>query len=114
MFHTSGVVRILLYRAGVVHVLIHRAGVVQALFHRAVVVHVLFHRAGVLQLLFHRTGLSKFFLHRACLVCFKEFVLYINIDGEKLSDLRFADDVALTTENVKDMEHQLNTANEES
>ena len=33
----------------------------------------------------------------------------INIDGEKLSNLRFADDVALTTEDVKGMEHQLNT-----
>ena len=30
----------------------------------------------------------------------------INIDGEKLSNLRFADDVALTTEYVKKMEHQ--------
>ena len=29
----------------------------------------------------------------------------INIDGEKLSDLIFVDDVALTTENVKDMKH---------
>ena len=38
----------------------------------------------------------------------------IDIDGEKLLDLRFADDVALTTEVVKDMEHQLNTLNEES
>ena len=38
----------------------------------------------------------------------------INIDGEKLSNLRFADDVALRTEDVKDMEHQLNTVNEES
>ena len=38
----------------------------------------------------------------------------VNIDGEKLLDLRFADDVALTTEDVKDMEHQLNTVNEES
>ena len=33
----------------------------------------------------------------------------INIEGEKLSHLRFADGVALTTEGVKDMEHQLNT-----
>ena len=32
----------------------------------------------------------------------------INIDGEKLSNLRFAGGVALTTEDVKDMEHQLN------
>ena len=32
----------------------------------------------------------------------------INIDGEKLSDLRFADDVARTAEGVKDMEHQFN------
>ena len=38
----------------------------------------------------------------------------INIDGEKLWDLRFADDVALTTEDVKDMEHLLNTVTEES
>ena len=29
-------------------------------------------------------------------------------------NLRFADDGALTTEDVKDLEHQLNTANEES
>ena len=28
-----------------------------------------------------------------------------NIDGEKLSDLTFAEDVALTTEDVKEMEH---------
>ena len=33
---------------------------------------------------------------------------------KKLSDLRFADGVALTTENVKDMEHQQNILNEES
>ena len=33
----------------------------------------------------------------------------INIDGKKkLLDLRFADDVALTTEGVKDMERHLN------
>ena len=38
----------------------------------------------------------------------------INIDGEKLSNLRFADDVALTTKDVRDMEHQLITVNEES
>ena len=38
----------------------------------------------------------------------------INIDGEKLSDPRFADDVALTMEGVRDMEHQLNTMNEEN
>ena len=37
-----------------------------------------------------------------------------NIDGEKLSNLRFANDVALTTEDVKNMEHHLNTVNEES
>ena len=36
----------------------------------------------------------------------------MNIDGEKLSGLRFADDVAPTTD-VKDMECQLNTVNEE-
>ena len=29
-------------------------------------------------------------------------------------DLRFVDDVALTTEDVKDKDHQLNTMNEES
>ena len=38
----------------------------------------------------------------------------INIDGEKLSNLRFADDVALTTEDVRDREQQLITVNEES
>ena len=38
----------------------------------------------------------------------------INTDGEKLSNLRFADDVAPTTEDLEDMEHQLNTVNEES
>ena len=32
----------------------------------------------------------------------------INVDGEWLTDLRFADDVALTTTSVKDMEVQLN------
>ena len=36
------------------------------------------------------------------------------MDGEKLSNLRFADDVAQTTEDVRDMEHQLITVNEES
>ena len=36
------------------------------------------------------------------------------MDGEKLSDLRFADGVALTREDMKDMEHQLNTVNEEN
>ena len=38
----------------------------------------------------------------------------INIDGEKLSNLRSAGDVALTTEDVRDMELQLTTVNEES
>ena len=38
----------------------------------------------------------------------------INIDGEKLSNLKFADDVALITEDVRDMEHQFITVNEES
>ena len=38
----------------------------------------------------------------------------INIDGEWLTDLRFADDVALTTRSVKDMEKQLNSLNIES
>ena len=38
----------------------------------------------------------------------------VNIDGEKLSGLRFADDIALTTEDVIDMEHQLSTMNEEN
>ena len=38
----------------------------------------------------------------------------IDIDGEKLTDLRFADDVALTTGTVEDMEVQLNILNEES
>ena len=38
----------------------------------------------------------------------------INGDGDKLSDPRFANTVALTTESVKDMEHLLNTVNEES
>ena len=38
----------------------------------------------------------------------------IHIDGEKLSNLSFTHDVALTTEDVKDMEHQLHSVNEES
>ena len=38
----------------------------------------------------------------------------LNIDGEKLTDLRFADDVALITSSVKDMEIQLNDLNRES
>ena len=38
----------------------------------------------------------------------------IGKDGEKLSDLRFAVNLAITTEVVKDMNHQLNTVNEES
>ena len=37
-----------------------------------------------------------------------------NIDGEKLSNLRFPDDVAITTEDVRDMGHQFITVNEES
>ena len=37
-----------------------------------------------------------------------------NVDGEMLTDLRFADDVALTTSTVKDMETQLNDLNKES
>ena len=41
-------------------------------------------------------------------------IKYFNIDGEKLSNLRFADDVTLTTKDVRDMEHQLITVNEES
>ena len=38
----------------------------------------------------------------------------MNIDGEWLTDLRFADDVALTTPSLKDMEVQLNSLNKES
>ena len=38
----------------------------------------------------------------------------INLDGKRLSDLSFADDVALTTETIEDKEHQLNTMEEES
>ena len=38
----------------------------------------------------------------------------ISIDGENMSDLRFAADVTQTTEDFKDMEHQLNTVNKEN
>ena len=38
----------------------------------------------------------------------------VNVDGEYLTDLRFADDVALTTTSVKDMEVQLKSLNSES
>ena len=38
----------------------------------------------------------------------------LDIDGERLTDLRFADDVALTTNNVDDMEQQLNILNDQS
>ena len=38
----------------------------------------------------------------------------ILIDGEPLTDLRFADDVAFITTSVKDMETQLNHLNQES
>ena len=38
----------------------------------------------------------------------------INLYGEKLSNLSFADVVTLTKEDVKNMEHQLNTVNKES
>ena len=36
----------------------------------------------------------------------------MDVDEEKLFDLRFADDVALITEGAKGTEHQLNTVNE--
>ena len=35
----------------------------------------------------------------------------LNIDGETLTNLRFADDVALTTNNITEMEEQLNRLN---
>ncbi|XP_072025375.1 uncharacterized protein [Amphiura filiformis] len=38
----------------------------------------------------------------------------INIDGEKLTDMRFVDDVALVTTSVTDMEVHLNTLNQGS
>ena len=38
----------------------------------------------------------------------------LKIDGEELTDLRFADDVAFITASVKDMELQLNDLNTES
>ena len=38
----------------------------------------------------------------------------IEIDGERLTDLRFADDVALTTNTIEDMEQQPNILNEQS
>ena len=38
----------------------------------------------------------------------------LNIDGETLTNLRFADDVALTTNNITEMEEQLNRLNKHS
>ena len=38
----------------------------------------------------------------------------LNIDGENLSELRFADDIALLTTTVRNMEEQLNMINDES
>ena len=38
----------------------------------------------------------------------------INLDGERLQNLRFADDVALVTKTTKEMEEQLNKLNTES
>ncbi|XP_033105137.1 uncharacterized protein LOC117107543 [Anneissia japonica] len=38
----------------------------------------------------------------------------INIYSEQLTDLRFADDVALKTSSVEDLQHQLRSLNEES
>ena len=38
----------------------------------------------------------------------------MNIDGENLSELRFADDIALITTTVRNMEEQLNMINDES
>ena len=44
----------------------------------------------------------------------KNRVNMVNVDGEYLTDLRFADDVALTTTSVKNMEVQLKSLNSES
>ena len=38
----------------------------------------------------------------------------LNVDGEKLADLRFADDVVLIATSLKYMEVQLNELNKES
>ena len=38
----------------------------------------------------------------------------LNIDGETLTNLRFADDFALTTNNITEMEEQLNRLNKNS
>ena len=38
----------------------------------------------------------------------------MNIDGENLSELRFADDIALITTTVRHMEEHLNMINDES
>ena len=38
----------------------------------------------------------------------------LNLDGENLSELRFADDIALITTTVRNMEEQLNMINDES
>ena len=38
----------------------------------------------------------------------------VNVDGENLSNLRFADDVALLNETTKQMEKHLNNLNSES
>ena len=38
----------------------------------------------------------------------------LNVDGENLTDLRFADDVALIATSLKDMEVQLNELNQGS
>ena len=38
----------------------------------------------------------------------------LNVDGEKMTDLRFADDVALIASSLKDMEVQLNELNQGS
>ena len=61
---------------------------------------------------------SVLLFQKICIhVLLQEYIWIIKsqkTDGGIQLDLRFADDVALTTEVVKDMEHQLNTVNEES
>ena len=44
----------------------------------------------------------------------KEISEGVNVDGENLSNLRFADDVALLNETTKQMEYNLNNLNSES
>ena len=87
-----------------------------SMLHRYVV-HCTLNILNVNSLTGNNRGFQTRMVYLYCISCLRYTILVgnpQNINGEKLSDLRFAYEVPPTTEGLKDMEHQLNMVNEVS